>query len=562
MLRKLRVLCLLLSSLSCANGRAEDSFLRKDDVIVCVGDSITAAGIYAAMLQEALSALYPQAGIRVLNEGRGGDDAEGGASRLASQLKQEQVSIATFMFGVNDTRWSPTDPDGKAKAFITGLKKATDIASARGTPLLFLRETHFSHGKGPAADAYEVKVTAMLDHLQTAQARFAAEAAVPLVDVRGAYERALARAWDKDPAYEFTPDIIHPTSPGHAAISCEVLKAFGAGLPLSVADRPRGGLHLENSADFVIALADSHGTVKPDGRIQIEVELLNRSTQPDEGSLVVALGGQRLRTPVSCPPGEKVKCALEFPAEALKERWGAGPVYMVFLGKQRFAAEGGFLFYSRVRPAGRAALTFAATDFSPLMAEGNLKRDCPVTDVSVRREGDSLVADFTWGDRTAVTAQTGFKDRYGKVYTTALNLDSREGQACDAVEFIFDLRPGATIGRWTSNIDSNPSGVRRLGVYRETREGKTVAALQASPDVPAEAASLTALGEDRFSLKLRAKAGGPFVGFSMRVTDNTVARYASTQPFVLTKRDGAGPEPMSYIALGTDAELLFFRFGY
>ena len=95
MLRKLGVLCLLLSSLSCANGRAEDSFLRKDDVIVCVGDSITAAGIYAAMLQEALSALYPQAEIRVLNEGRGGDDAEGGASRLATRPPMRSPPIAT-----------------------------------------------------------------------------------------------------------------------------------------------------------------------------------------------------------------------------------------------------------------------------------------------------------------------------------------------------------------------------------------------------------------------------------------------------------------------------------
>jgi hypothetical protein len=407
-----------------------------------------------------------------------------------------------------------------------------------------------------------VKVTKALDYLQAAQVRFAAETGAPLVDVRGAYERALAQAWAKDPAYEFTPDIIHPTSPGQAAMASEILKALGAGLPLAPADQPRGRLHLKTAADLTVALVDCNGTAQPGGKIQFEVEITNRSAEPDEGLLVVAVGGQRLQTPVSCPAGGKAKCALELSADTLKDRWGAGPVYMAFVGQRGFVADGGLLFYSRMRPAGQAALKFAAADFRPLEGEANRKRECPVTDVSVRRDGETLVADFTWNDRTVVTAKPGFKDRYGKTFTTALNLDSREGQTCDAVEFVFDLRPGTSIGRWTSNIDSNPAGVLRLGVYREVREGKTVAALQTPPDLSADAASLTELGEDRYSLKLRAKAAGPHVGFSMRVTDNTEARYASSTPFVLTKRDGAGPEPMSYMALGTDAEALFFRFGF
>jgi len=58
----------------------------------------------------------------------------------------------------------------------------------------------------------------MLDQLQQALTTVASIEQIPLIECAPApNQRALDKAWTKDPAYEFTPDIIHPNSPGHAA---------------------------------------------------------------------------------------------------------------------------------------------------------------------------------------------------------------------------------------------------------------------------------------------------------------------------------------------------------
>jgi len=93
---------------------AEPAYLRPGDVIVCVGDSVTAAGVYDGFLQAMLDRLYPEAGITVVNRGQGGQTSGAAAGLLDSALTTERPTLATFMFGVNDTRWSAGDEDAKA----------------------------------------------------------------------------------------------------------------------------------------------------------------------------------------------------------------------------------------------------------------------------------------------------------------------------------------------------------------------------------------------------------------------------------------------------------------
>ena len=54
---------------------AETAYLRPGDVIVCVGDSVTHAGVYDGFLQTMLDRLYPEAGIRIVNRGQGGQSS-------------------------------------------------------------------------------------------------------------------------------------------------------------------------------------------------------------------------------------------------------------------------------------------------------------------------------------------------------------------------------------------------------------------------------------------------------------------------------------------------------
>lgn len=220
--------------------------MRPGDVIVCVGDSVTAAGVYDGFLQAMLDRLYPEAGIRIVNRGQGGQTAGAATGLLRSAMDAEHPTPATFMFGVNDTRWSAGDEDAKAAAFTDGLASAVEFAASKNVTPLLLRESHFSHGQAP--DEFAAKVNGVFDRLMPAQDAFAAARQIPVIDTPGAYMRALAAAWAADPRYEFSPDIVHPNSAGHAAMAGEILRALGAGLPLAAPlaapTGPRGPLPL------------------------------------------------------------------------------------------------------------------------------------------------------------------------------------------------------------------------------------------------------------------------------------------------------------------------------
>ena len=75
------------------------------------------------------------------------------------------------------------------------------------------------HGDGMHSELF--LLSANPDLYRQAQDELGAKHNVPVIDVLGAYRRALAKAWKKDRLYEFTPDVIHPTQPGHAAMATE-----------------------------------------------------------------------------------------------------------------------------------------------------------------------------------------------------------------------------------------------------------------------------------------------------------------------------------------------------
>ena len=541
---------------------ADTAYLRPDDQVLCCGDSITAPGTYQKYVHEVLQALYPDNTIALINLGSGGKSAEFGVSSIQQYNQAPAPTVALFMFGVNDTGWNPADADTKVATQAAALKNAVTVAQEKQLSLILLRETHFAHGANPAPDAFEVKVTALLDQLQAAQTAFAAAHQIPIIDVRGAYQRALERAWAKDPAYEFTPDIIHPTPPGQAAMAGEILRAFGAGLPLGPAAGLRGPLHLALATDVTMSLSDATDIIKSGGAIPLTVVVKNQATKDEDGTLVVVVAGQKFTKPIKLKAGSGETATFMLPAATLAGRYDVTPVYMAFVGQQRFAADSTLFFYSRIQPAATTPVTFSAASFVTSSPQ-TPPRTCPVTDIRVTRTGELCTIDFTWTDTTPVMAQAGVKDSFGVAVPTMLNLKARDGQPCDAVEFLLDLRPGVALGRWTSNIDANPAGILRVGVYQERVDGKPVAKVITEPAQPADVASLKSLGEKRYRLSVQAKSDSPCVGFSMRVTDNTELKTASTQVFLLAGYPTyAGKDPMTFVQLGTNEDGIFYRLGY
>jgi len=549
----------ILSMLSTASvSAAETAYLRPGDVIVCVGDSVTAAGVYDGFLQAMLDRLYLGAGIRIVNRGQGGQLADAATGLLDSALKTERPTLATFMFGVNDTRWSAGDEDAKAAAFVAGLTAAVNLAEKNRVVPLLLRESHFSHGQAP--DEFAAKVNGVFDRLMAAQDAFAAARQIPVIDTLGAYKRALASAWAADPRYEFSPDIVHPNSAGHAAMAGEILRALGAGLPLAAPTGPRGPLRLAAPDDLTIEFAAAAGVLAPNGALAVPVTIHNRSARREKGTLMLCLPDHVLETPVEVAAAGSTAVTLELPLARLRAERSAVPLYAAFRGAQRFTAASTLFFHSRIRPAATAPVVFSATDFQSAAAEDT--RVCPVTHVAMRRNGTELTVDVTWADTTVVTARAGFKNRFGQDIAALLDLNSREGQPCDAVEILLDQRPASAIGRPTANADANPEGVMRIGVCFVQADGKPVVRAISSPELPAEALSLVPAGPDAWTLKVKCAPAGPCLGVSMRVTDNTEFRFAATPMFWLTGQRGTGQEPMGFVQLGEQDAGVLYRIGY
>ena len=546
----------------CHSAVAGNAYLRPTDRVLCSGDSITAPGTFETYVQDTLRCIYPEGGVTLINLGSGGKGAEFGVKSIDAYKEMPAPTFALFMFGVNDTGWRDSNPDAKVAAFVKELQKAVEVTKKKELPLIFLREINFSHGANPAPDAFEVRVTGMMDKLQQAQEAFAAEQQIPFMDVRGAYHRAQERAWAKDPAYEFTPDIIHPTPPGQAAMACEILSAFGAGLPLSPADGTRGAMQLLRAKDLKLTLADGCKIIRPDGTIAFTIEMQNQAGKAEEGKLLVVVAGQKFEKAIHLKASGTTKASFTLPATALTNRYDTVPVYMAFVGKEHFAGDGGLFFYSHIQPTAKTPATVAAASFGTLHPE-KIARTCPVTDVSIQRVGDLCTVDFTWNDTTPILAQPGFKDFLGQIIDAPLNLNARDTQPCDAVEFFFDLRPLEAIGRWTSHADANSPGVLRVGVYQELVDGKPVAKTLAQPAMPPDTLVLTTLGEHRYRLSVQTKTTAPSIGFSMRVTDNTVFKTDSTQAFLLEGYPQyRGKDPMTFLQLGEKEDGILFRLGY
>ena len=76
--------------------------LKAGDRIVTLGDSITQAGGYQALMQKVLARFYPDLRVEIVNAGIGGHKAPDMAARLQKDVIDKKPTIVTVSCGVND----------------------------------------------------------------------------------------------------------------------------------------------------------------------------------------------------------------------------------------------------------------------------------------------------------------------------------------------------------------------------------------------------------------------------------------------------------------------------
>jgi len=379
-----------------------------------------------------------------------------------------------------------------------------------------------------------------------------------VIDVMNAYRRAHQKSWIRDLEYRFAPDMIHPIQPGHAAVATEILRAMGVGLPLGV--KQRGSFHLAADSSIRLEAVDQNMIVPEDGLLTVRVRCRNLSGKEVEGSVTLVAAPHKEARNVKISAYGMREVYFGIPVEKMQDRWRIMPLYMIFAGEGLFAAEHALFQYVRVTPAGKPYEVTADHfgDWERVIPE---KATCPVTRAIANYGEDGMRIAFTWIDATVVPARPGFKDGNGKIVEKALDLNENGAQLCDAVEFMFDLRPKDSMGRFNCAVGQTPKGIVRLGVYKIEHDGKNIARLILPDGMNPERVSLEQEEGDTWILHIKTPPMAETISWSMRVTD--ADEFGKGKLHQLTGKRFMSSEPMGYIRHGRgDETAVFFRVGY
>jgi len=451
MIRRILFHTVLLCALTLSRAPAQDAYLLQGNEIFMLGDSVGSQGGHQDHMKWILDTLYPDAGIKIVNAGSGGKSSGSGVTGLEMYPATGKRAIVTVMYGLNDLQWNWSNMDVKVTNFVQNMTRTIELAREKKVQLIFLRETHLT--RGAAVDHYAAALTAALEMLLQAQDVLAAEHNVPVIDVLGAYRRAHQKSWIKDLEYRFAPDMIHPIQPGHAAVATEILRAMGVGLPLGATER--GPLHLAAGSPIRLDAVDQDTIISEDGTLAVQVRCRNLSGKKVQGKVTLVAAPYKEAKPVEIPAYGLQVLDFGIPVAKMQDRWRIMPLYMVFAGDGLFTAEHALFQYVRITPADKRFVA-TAKDFGDWERVKPKTPTCPVTRAVAIYATDWMSIEFKWPDPNVVTARPGDRRAGGRPVQKPLNLNADGAQSCDAVEFMFDLRPRESTGRFNCAVGQTP----------------------------------------------------------------------------------------------------------
>ncbi|MEO1996628.1 MAG: GDSL-type esterase/lipase family protein [Planctomycetaceae bacterium] len=106
--------------------------IRDGDTVAFLGDSITAARTYGKIIENYTLLRFPKRNVRFINVGIGGDTAAGGLQRLERDVFQNNVTLLTVAFGINDIGWGMHADDAHRHLFLESIGGIVDACREKG----------------------------------------------------------------------------------------------------------------------------------------------------------------------------------------------------------------------------------------------------------------------------------------------------------------------------------------------------------------------------------------------------------------------------------------------
>ncbi len=211
--------------------------LRPGDRLLFIGDSITDCGRlglvpgsardqalgdgYVSLVHSALTAAYPDYGIRVLNLGVSGNTIRDLKARWTTDVLDLRPTWLSIMIGINDV-WRHFDPWQEGEVSISTEEYAQTLGQlidqARpGLHGLILMTPYYLE------TTREEPVRARMDQFGALVRRMAAEHRAVFVDTQAAFDRVLV--WLAPT--QLAPDRVHVNQAGHMVIARALLEQIG-----------------------------------------------------------------------------------------------------------------------------------------------------------------------------------------------------------------------------------------------------------------------------------------------------------------------------------------------
>jgi len=235
-------------ALALAAGAAAQPY-RDGDTVVFLGDSITHGGRYHAYITDFYRTRFPEARIRFVNSGIGGDTAGGAFARVPVDVAEYAPTRVTVHFGMNDVWRSQYMPESTAESLVERDQAQMDYRRNLGrlvdeirrlapqAKLTYLTPTHYDDTavitNAPANWSgwqsvnnvgCNVGLSLMAGHVLAAAKRDGAES----VDWYSLMNNFLARRRANEPSLMTTDiDRVHPGPLGHSLMAWEFLRHQG-----------------------------------------------------------------------------------------------------------------------------------------------------------------------------------------------------------------------------------------------------------------------------------------------------------------------------------------------
>ena len=207
--------------------------LKKNDRIVFLGDSITAAGVrmtgYITLSSAAIAKAHPDLNIEVIGAGIGGHKVPDCQKRLDKDVLQKKPTIVFIYIGINDV-WHWTHPKVVARGkkgttpeeFENGLKDMVAKINEAGARVILCTPTVIGE-KSDGSNPDDKR----LDQYSNISRKVAKETQSQLLDLRKSFLNQLKKENPKNATKGiFTSDGVHLNEKGNRFLSSLVLRAL------------------------------------------------------------------------------------------------------------------------------------------------------------------------------------------------------------------------------------------------------------------------------------------------------------------------------------------------